>query len=64
MLEAHRHFAHVEAPTAVGNNRDLSSGRVPDIEQVIYKGVRMASDDKIQPAGLWHQGDVVLIAKV
>ena len=64
MLEAHRHFAHVEAPAAVGNDRDLSAGSVSDIEQVIHEGVGVTAYDKVEPAGLRHKGDVVLIAEV
>ena len=63
-LEAHRHFAHGKAPAAVGYDGNFPAGSVPDIEQVIHEGVGVTAYDKVKPAGLRHEGDVVLIAKV
>ena len=63
-LEAHRHFADGKAPAAVGYDGNFPAGSVPDIEQVIHEGVGVTAYDKVKPAGLRHEGDVVLIAKV
>ena len=63
-LESHRHFAYGKAPAAVGYDRNFPAGSVPDIQQVIHEGVGVTAYDKVKPAGLRHEGDVVLIAKV
>ena len=63
-LESHRHFADGKAPAAVGYDGYFPAGSVPDIEQVIHEGVGVTAYDKVKPAGLRHEGDVVLIAKV
>lgn len=63
-LEPHRHFADGKAPAAVGYDGNFPAGSVPDIEQVIHEGVGVTAYDKVEPAGLRHEGDVVLIAEV